>query len=251
MRILRKEIESTTVHLLFIVTLSLLLSSYCSKMDLTSSASIVRIIVLSVALVSINIVISKKWWFISLITFGLGMLFPELVVGLTVPVGLLTLSVYPYSNKPIARFLEETGLVNRDSFEDVVVKTMVWFTVVVIILLIVGLITFSLDRNDTKNVVKKINSLPVTVLVTGIFVSPIVEELFFRGVLYPRVGMVLSSILFSIAHASYGSVGELIKTFVIGMIFCKIRSRERSLVIPILIHFLINLLSILMIKSLW
>ena len=101
--------------------------------------------------------------------------------------------------------------------------------------------------------------LPVIVIWTGehgaagvniaaflyvVAIGPFVEEVFFRGLLMPtwqlrfgqRRGVVLSAVVFAIAHADI--VGALLFGLVIAILFLK----TRSLWIPVLIHVTNNLL---------
>lgn len=87
------------------------------------------------------------------------------------------------------------------------------------------------------------------------FIAPITEEIIFRGFLlnagmwYGNVGkwvaILLSSLLFSVVHVQYESIITFILIFIIGVIFCLVRIRTRSLIAPIVLHCLYNSASIL------
>jgi membrane protease YdiL (CAAX protease family) len=82
----------------------------------------------------------------------------------------------------------------------------------------------------------------------------IMEELLFRGYLIPRLqlflkkswlAVVVSSLLFGLAHYSYGSLSQMINPLIIGLIFGYHYQKYRNIKVLILCHFLIDFISIL------
>lgn len=61
------------------------------------------------------------------------------------------------------------------------------------------------------------------------------EELLFRGALLPRLGLVLSSLLFAAGHLQYGLTVAMLEVFVIGLVLGLVR-RRTSTTTAILIH---------------
>lgn len=76
-------------------------------------------------------------------------------------------------------------------------------------------------------------------------VSSVSEEVFFRGFLQPRIGLVAQAVVFSLVHLSYGNVLELVVTFALGLAFGVAYKRTGSLVAPVAAHFLFNLVMLL------
>jgi membrane protease YdiL (CAAX protease family) len=80
----------------------------------------------------------------------------------------------------------------------------------------------------------------------GVFVAPIVEEIFFRGFLYPALerwvgvvaGLVLTSAAFSLLHG--GQLGEawapMLVLFLVGAVLTAVRIRTRSVATCVLVH---------------
>ena len=115
---------------------------------------------------------------------------------------------------------------------------------------------------DTKNVYDKVVLLPWPALVLAFTLAPLGEEMFFRGFLFRKasemlgkrtrwagiwfVGAILSSLLFSLMHASYGSVAELVVAFSVGLVLCIGVKRTESLVPAVLAHAAFNFASIVM-----
>ena len=117
-----------------------------------------------------------------------------------------------------------------------------------IILLILGVDTQGKQIQDILNAIDS----PVWFFIAAAIVAPLVEEIFFRGFLFQgfrqRYGWVpallLSSAIFSAAHLDLAS---LIPTFILGLILSYVYHRSNSLWPGILIHFLINASSTLLI----
>jgi len=115
---------------------------------------------------------------------------------------------------------------------------------------------------DTENVYEKVVVLPLPALILAFTLAPLGEEMLFRGFLFrkaaewlgtrlkgaPRwmAGALFSSLLFSLMHASYGSLAELAVAFAVGMTLCLGVKQTGSLVPAVLAHAAFNFVSIFM-----
>lgn len=86
------------------------------------------------------------------------------------------------------------------------------------------------------------------ILIAGIFVvliAPVLEEILFRGILVDKVGVVLSSILFSVIHIGSGDLYSIIYpaiiTFIIGSVLGTAYKKTESLLLVILAHSIYNI----------
>lgn len=79
--------------------------------------------------------------------------------------------------------------------------------------------------------------------------AAVTEELIFRGYLLPRLeiliknkwaAIIISALLFGLAHGGYGDLNRMLVPLVIGIIFAFYYSRYRSLTVLIICHFLID-----------
>jgi len=68
---------------------------------------------------------------------------------------------------------------------------------------------------------------PLAALAVGLSAG-IGEELLFRGALQPRLGLVLTSLLFAVGHAHYGLSPGMIEVFVIGLALGLVRRRTNT-----------------------
>ena len=115
---------------------------------------------------------------------------------------------------------------------------------------------------DTKNVYDKVVLLPLPALILAFTLAPLGEEMFFRGFLFRKIsevfgtrlkgplpwvaGALFSSFLFSLMHASYGSIAELAVAFAVGAVLCIGVKKTGSLVPAVLAHAAFNFASIVM-----
>ncbi|MCX6771262.1 MAG: type II CAAX endopeptidase family protein [Candidatus Micrarchaeota archaeon] len=115
---------------------------------------------------------------------------------------------------------------------------------------------------DTDNVYGKVSLLPLPALILAFTLAPLGEEMFFRGFLFrwmgeklggwlrgkPQwaAGALLSSLVFALMHAPYGSVAEVAVAFAVGLALCAGVKRTGSLVPAVLAHAAFNLASIAM-----
>jgi membrane protease YdiL (CAAX protease family) len=68
------------------------------------------------------------------------------------------------------------------------------------------------------------------------------EELLFRGFLQPRVGIVVTNILFGLVHLGYGVVLQVVVPLALGFVFSMLVVKTRSLLPAIVAHFAFNFL---------
>ena len=97
------------------------------------------------------------------------------------------------------------------------------------------------------------NRVSVLIFATmAVFVAPFVEEVFFRGFIYPAiankygviVSAVLTSILFGLAHIV---AANAIIAFFIGLILVYVYHQTTNLLAPILVHSAFNQISVIII----
>jgi len=127
-------------------------------------------------------------------------------------------------------------------------KTFIWLILGAVLIFIVAVLNAAilmlLDLNDAYKVYEIISGVPAWILVLAVFIAPFTEELFFRAALVPRVGILLSSLLFGIFHVSYGSLSEIIGAFLIALVLAYVYKKSKSIITPILLHLGFNLVSV-------
>lgn len=74
------------------------------------------------------------------------------------------------------------------------------------------------------------------------------EEVFFRGFLVKRAGVVLSSVLFALFHVGYWSFAEVIGAFALGLILAKAFQLNKNLYPNIAAHMAYNAIALI---ALW
>lgn len=79
-------------------------------------------------------------------------------------------------------------------------------------------------------------ALPVAYKLVIIVVAMTVEEAFFRAFLQPRVGSMVSSILFALSHFSYGLPFMIVGVFVISLVIGRTLTRTGDLLPCIIAH---------------
>lgn len=124
----------------------------------------------------------------------------------------------------------------------------IWVTPLVFILTISeSLLIYGLHVEEAGKVGMIAIGLPLYVLIFSFTVTPIAEEIFFRGFLLPRIGILLSTLLFALAHFSYGSIAEFVGAFTAGLVFALMRRRSKSVIPSIVAHAAFNLINMLLV----
>jgi membrane protease YdiL (CAAX protease family) len=96
-----------------------------------------------------------------------------------------------------------------------------------------------------------VSGLPLYILIFSFTISPVAEEIFFRGFLLEKLpmGIILSTLLFTFAHYSYGSLVEFLAAFTAGLIFAIICRRSKSLIPSIFAHAAFNFINVALVYS--
>lgn len=86
-----------------------------------------------------------------------------------------------------------------------------------------------------------------------VFTAAVIEELLFRGYLIPRLQLffknaylpvIISSILFGLAHFGFNNISQMINTGCIGLITAIHFSKYRNIYILIVVHFVIDIIGV-------
>jgi len=96
---------------------------------------------------------------------------------------------------------------------------------------------------ETQSLISR-SPIPVQIL-TLVFVTPIMEELFFRGVIYNRIkkysdviwASILTSLLFGIYHMN---LVQGVYAFIMGILMCAAYYRHKSILAPMFLHICAN-----------
>jgi membrane protease YdiL (CAAX protease family) len=72
------------------------------------------------------------------------------------------------------------------------------------------------------------------------------EELLFRGAVQPRLGLLLTTLLFTIGHLQYGLTLATLQVFVIGLVFGLMRKRTGGVVVCMVSHATYNMVGTLL-----
>lgn len=94
------------------------------------------------------------------------------------------------------------------------------------------------------NVQQVLAGLPVYFFVFTFLIAPINEEIFFRGLLVNRIGIIPSALLFALLHFGYASVSEFVAALIFGLIAGYVFKKTGSLYTTITAHILLNMLTI-------
>ncbi len=119
------------------------------------------------------------------------------------------------------------------------------FVILFSALLIMAFVLYQFNLLDTQNVANVIQNQSGFDLFIAVTLGPIAEELFFRGFLQKRIGVVLTSVVFAILHTGYGSIAEVLGAFIASMIFGWWVKKHDDVAPTIIAHVFYNLLSIL------
>ena len=128
-----------------------------------------------------------------------------------------------------------------------------WLVVTVVVVALLEVVTIVLGREAPEFVVDLYANVrwPLLLALGTVVGAPLFEEAFFRGFLYrgwsrSRLGVagtvLLTSLLWALMHIQYG-IYEIAQIFALGVVLGVARARSGSLVVPLAMHALVNLIA--------
>lgn len=119
-------------------------------------------------------------------------------------------------------------------------------------LLVVGLVIVALGGEDAlpkapPAIIPWVAALPVGVRLLISLSAGLVEETFFRGFLQPRTGVLLSTLFFALAHASYGQPLLLVGVTLLSLVYAMLVKWRQSILAAATAHAFFDAVQLLVI----
>ena len=139
---------------------------------------------------------------------------------------------------------KELGFRKTDFLMDVIYALM-FLSLMLLATMIIGVIGHAIGMEEDMEKVSEVieQSIPEYLIVT-VLIGSFVEEIFFRGFLQPRVGLVPASVIFGFLHVGYGSLTEVLAATVLGLLLGILFQKRKNIYAPILAHLLFNFIMI-------
>ncbi|MCL5239342.1 MAG: CPBP family intramembrane metalloprotease [Candidatus Marsarchaeota archaeon] len=120
------------------------------------------------------------------------------------------------------------------------------FLIIFLLEVIVGLASSVSGVPINTNVSLVFAGAPLWFLVFASVVAPVNEEVLFRGVLVPRLGVFVSALFFAIPHLTYDSTFaiEFLAAFAFGLLAGHVFKKTGSLYPSVIAHILVNTLTL-------
>ena|GEM_PF-2318632 len=159
----------------------------------------------------------------------------------------LAFAYLAHSGKSVREALLDLGIVQTLKVMRILGISIMLFLAVFIMELIITVMSLNFNLNIETNACNVVMGMPFWFILFVVFIGPINEELFFRGFLVKRIGIILSALLFAILHAGYGSTFgiDIIAAFIFGIIAGYIFKKTNSIYPTLLAHAFINLIAVL------
>tara|TARA_Y100000310_G_C20446904_1_gene698858 strand:- start:168 stop:734 length:567 start_codon:yes stop_codon:yes gene_type:complete len=160
---------------------------------------------------------------------------------------------------PISFVSRQMGLKNKKvsdlkpalenlGFKKIAIKSFAKQTIVLFAVLVVTAVALSalfsfFQVNDLANVAEGIGAIATfspLLLAYFLIVRIFTEEVFFRGFLVNKVGVIPSTAVFALLHAFYFSYAEVAGAFVLGLILALWFKKNQNLIPVIVAHMLYN-----------
>ena len=184
-------------------------------------------------------------YFYSYITLTTADISTTVIFSLLLPA--LAFAYLAHSGKSLREALIELGIVQRLKVVRIFGIGIVLFLAIFVMELIITLVSVNFNLNIETNACNVVTGMPFWFLLFVVLIGPVNEELFFRGFLVKRIGIIPSALLFAILHAGYGSTFgiDIIAAFIFGLIAGYIFKKTDSIYPTLIAHSLVNLIAVL------
>jgi membrane protease YdiL (CAAX protease family) len=156
----------------------------------------------------------------------------------------------------IAKLKKGSNLQEYFSFHKISWKTVaIWIGVLILLLIFEGLAIEALGADEIPSFMMNIEYPSVSsmwvLLFAVTFMAPLVEEVVFRGFLLTGfsqsslgvpAGIVITSALWAVIHLQY-ELAYVAVIFVVGLVFGYARVKTNSILTPMMMHFMMNLVA--------
>jgi membrane protease YdiL (CAAX protease family) len=168
---------------------------------------------------------------------------------------IFTLSVYLIALKPHQFGWEEVGLrsFSKSYWKWILVWTVVLIVASILLLIAMGIFHIGVDNSKTESLKAQVTWFTFTIaFLSAAVISPIYEEIFYRGFLYKWIrgkwgvaaGLIVSSLIFTVVHIP--TYNTLPVNFISGMIFAWTYEKSGSIIPGIIIHGVFNGLAVVL-----
>lgn len=181
-------------------------------------------------------------------------LYAGTLIGLTIAV-VLMLGVYLISLRPKRLSWREVGLTpfSRKDWGRIFLWTLMLIAGSVLIMVLTSFIGNTYENSKTEAIQQQVSVVTVLIaFVSAAVISPIYEEIFYRGFIYrwlrtrTSVGgaIVISSLIFTFAHIP--TYNAMPANFLGGVIFAWAYERSNSIIPAMIVHALVNAIAVLL-----
>lgn len=119
-------------------------------------------------------------------------------------------------------------------------KSIILYSSIFLLSVLLSILFFIIGISDLHLVSDVISSIPIYYILYLFFIRVFLEEWFFRGFLVKKTGVWISSIIFGLAHFSYGSYIEVFGAFVLGLLLAYSYKKNKNLLPNYVAHLLYN-----------
>ncbi len=151
-----------------------------------------------------------------------------------------------YKRMSLQKIKSALGFVPKGIAANVAIGILI-FLVILAFEIAVGLASAATNVPINTNADLVFAGAPMWFYIFAAVIEPINEEIMFRGFLVPRLGVILSALIFGAAHYSYYSTFgiEVIAAFIFGTMAGYVFKKKKSIYPGIVAHILVNSLAVL------
>lgn len=114
------------------------------------------------------------------------------------------------------------------------------FAAYILLIIAIGVVSKLTGIQVSSNASSVLGAFPLWLLPFVMFLAPLNEEIMFRGFLVPRIGIIVSALIFALVHGGYASYVELFMALWFGLVAGYVFKRTGSLYPSLVTHILVD-----------
>jgi membrane protease YdiL (CAAX protease family) len=148
---------------------------------------------------------------------------------------------FKYKKISIKNIFNLQGLKKINIF-DLIKKSLLLLLLLLIFSYLLNFIAFIFNISDVSLVSESILKIPFLLIMYLFIVRVFLEEWFFRSFLLRKTNIFIATLIFALAHISYGSVIEFLGAFALGFTLCVFYRKTKNIYPNFIAHSLYNII---------
>ncbi|MGC8710658.1 MAG: CPBP family intramembrane glutamic endopeptidase [Candidatus Micrarchaeia archaeon] len=159
----------------------------------------------------------------------------------------LSFAYLAHKGMSFSQALSNMGLIQKLSVKRIVLLGLMVFVIIFVLEIMISIWSNITSISINTNSCSIVTGMPLWFILFVALIGPLDEEIFFRGFLVKRIGIIPSALLFAVLHAGYGSTFgiDIIAALIFGLVAGYVFKKTESIYPTLIAHILVNAIAVI------